>query len=70
MSIDTLRSDRLPFYGYGEVETPALTRLRQDSILFQHAYSHIPLTPASARFGLLPGCCPLNTGSGITAATS
>jgi len=57
VSVDTLRSDRLPFYGYGAVETPALTRLRQDSILFRHAYSHIPLTlPAHASVftGLLP----------------
>jgi arylsulfatase A-like enzyme/Flp pilus assembly protein TadD len=57
VSVDTLRSDRLPFYGYGTVETPALTRLRNDSILFRHAYSHIPLTlPAHASVftGLLP----------------
>ncbi len=57
VSIDTLRSDRLPFYGYGAVETPAMTRLREDSILFRHAYSHIPLTlPAHASVftGLLP----------------
>ena len=57
VSVDTLRSDRLPFYGYAAVETPALTRLRNDSILFRHAYSHIPLTlPAHASVftGLLP----------------
>jgi arylsulfatase A-like enzyme/Flp pilus assembly protein TadD len=57
ISIDTLRSDRLPFYGNTEIETPALTRLRRDSILFEHAYSHVPLTlPAHASVftGLLP----------------
>ena len=39
ISIDTLRSDHLPAYGYQGVETPALDRLRADSILFRHAYS-------------------------------
>ncbi len=57
VSIDTLRSDHLPFYGYGGVETPALTSLRNDSILFEKAYTHVPLTlPAhvSVFTGLLP----------------
>jgi arylsulfatase A-like enzyme/Flp pilus assembly protein TadD len=57
ISIDTLRSDHLPFYGYGKVETPALTALRADSILFERAYTHVPLTlPAhvSILTGLLP----------------
>ena len=56
--VDTLRSDRLPFYGYEGVETPALTALRNDSILFERAYSHVPLTlPAHASIftGALPG---------------
>jgi choline-sulfatase len=44
ISIDTLRSDHLPFYGYAGVETPALSELRKDSVLFEKAYSHVPLT--------------------------
>src|SRR5687767_13771747 len=44
ISIDTLRSDRLPAYGYKGVATPAIDRLRADGILFEHAYSHCPLT--------------------------
>jgi len=44
ISVDTLRSDHLPFYGYAGVETPALSALRKDSILFERAYSHVPLT--------------------------
>ncbi len=55
--VDTLRSDRLPFYGYTNVETPALSALRQDAILFEKAYSHVPLTlPAHASLftGTLP----------------
>ncbi len=58
ISIDTLRSDRLPMYGYQGVETPAIDRLRQDAVLFARAYSPVPLTlPAHASLftGLLPG---------------
>jgi arylsulfatase A-like enzyme/Tfp pilus assembly protein PilF len=57
ISIDTLRSDHLPAYGYTKVETPAIDRFRSDSILFEHAYSHCPLTlvsHASVFTGLLP----------------
>lgn len=56
-SIDTLRSDRLPVYGYGEVETPAIDRFAEESILFEHAYTHVPMTlPAHVSLfsGLLP----------------
>lgn len=44
ISVDTLRSDHLPFYGYKGVETPALTALRNDAILFEKAYAQVPLT--------------------------
>jgi len=57
VSIDTLRADRLPAYGYRGVETPAIERLRRDGILFENAYTHSPLTlPAHASLltGLLP----------------
>lgn len=57
ISVDTLRSDRLPAYGYEDGETPAIDRLRSDSILFKYAYSPSPLTlPAHASMlsGLLP----------------
>lgn len=57
ISIDTLRSDRLPVYGYDRVETPAIDALRADSILYERAYSPVPLTlPAHASLltGLLP----------------
>ena len=33
ISIDTLRSDHLPAYGYRGVETPALDALRRDGAL-------------------------------------
>jgi len=61
ISIDTLRSDRLPAYGYRGVETPAIDRLRADGILFEHAYSHCPLTlPSHAT--VLTGRLPADTG--------
>ncbi|MCP4661939.1 MAG: sulfatase-like hydrolase/transferase [bacterium] len=57
ISIDTLRSDRLPAYGYRGVATPAIDALRRDAILFERVYSPAPLTmPAHASIltGLLP----------------
>jgi arylsulfatase A-like enzyme/Flp pilus assembly protein TadD len=57
VSIDTLRPDHLPAYGYLKVETPHLDRFRKDAILFERAYTHVPLTlPAHASLmtGLLP----------------
>ncbi len=56
ISIDTLRSDHLPAYGYSGVETPAIDRLRKEGILFSRAYAHAPLTlpsHASLLTGLL-----------------
>jgi arylsulfatase A-like enzyme len=57
ISIDTLRADRLPAYGYAQVETPHLERLRRDAVVFENAYTHVPLTlPAHASLftGQLP----------------
>ena len=44
ISIDTLRADRLPAYGYGATSTPHIDRLAGDGILFENAYSHSPQT--------------------------
>ena len=57
ISVDTLRSDRLSIYGDAGAVTPSLERLRKDSILFEHAFSHAPLTlpsHASIFTGQLP----------------
>lgn len=57
ISIDTLRSDRLPAYGYGAGSTPAIDRLARDGVLFERAFAHVPLTlpsHASLLTGLLP----------------
>jgi choline-sulfatase len=61
ISIDTLRSDHLPVYGYKGVATPAIDALRKDAILFEKAYSHYPLTLPS-HTSLLSGLLPTHTG--------
>ncbi|HYO74888.1 MAG TPA: sulfatase-like hydrolase/transferase [Thermoanaerobaculia bacterium] len=57
ISIDTLRADHLPAYGYANVQTPAIDALRRDSILFTNAYSHVPLT-LPAHTSVLTGQLP------------
>lgn len=57
ISIDTLRADHLPAYGYDGVATPAIDALRRDGLLYSEAYSHCPMTlPShlSIFTGLLP----------------
>jgi arylsulfatase A-like enzyme/tetratricopeptide (TPR) repeat protein len=57
ISIDTLRADHLPLYGYKDGSTPNLDRLGREGVVFDAAYSHCPLTlPAHASMltGLLP----------------
>ena len=61
ISIDTLRADHLPAYGYKGVETPHLDRLRKDAILFENAYSHVPLTLPS-HLTILTGLLPFEHG--------
>jgi len=61
ISVDTLRSDHLPAYGYGGVATPNIDALRKDGILYRHAYSHTPLTlPSHAT--ILTGTLPADHG--------
>ncbi|HEY0514704.1 MAG TPA: sulfatase-like hydrolase/transferase [Thermoanaerobaculia bacterium] len=61
ISIDTLRSDHLPAYGYRQVETPAIDTLRRDGLLFERAYSHTPLTLPS-HVSMLTGRLPTEHG--------
>jgi arylsulfatase A-like enzyme/tetratricopeptide (TPR) repeat protein len=61
ISIDTLRADHLPAYGYRGVETPAIDALRRDAVLFARAYTHTPLTLPS-HTALLTGLLPAETG--------
>ncbi len=61
ISIDTLRADRLPVYGYGDGRTPHLDRLARDSVVFDNALTPVPLTlPAHA--SILTGLSPAEHG--------
>jgi choline-sulfatase len=61
ISIDTLRADRLPVYGYGKGSTPAIDALRADGILYSNAYSHCPVTLPS-HVSMLTGLLPFESG--------
>jgi choline-sulfatase len=57
ISVDTVRADRLPIYGYRNGSTPVLDQLSRESIVFDDLNSHYPLTlpsHASLLTGLLP----------------
>lgn len=61
ISIDTLRADHLPAYGYEGVRTPHIDALRADGILFRNAYAQVPLTlPSHA--SLMTGTLPAENG--------
>jgi arylsulfatase A-like enzyme/Tfp pilus assembly protein PilF len=61
ISVDTLRADHLPLYGYTKVKTPAVDALAADGVVFERAYSHAPQTlPAHA--AMLSGQLPFETG--------
>jgi choline-sulfatase len=61
ISVDTLRADRLPVYGYRGLRTPAIDALAADGVVFERAFSHSPQTlPAHA--SLLSGRLPFETG--------
>ena len=61
ISIDTLRADRLPIFGYRSGSTPHLDQFARDAIVFDRLYSHTPLTlPSHA--SLLTGQLPTHHG--------
>jgi hypothetical protein len=61
VSIESLRADHLPVYGYQRVRTPAIDALAADSVIFDRAYSHSPLTLPS-NVALLGGLLPFQNG--------
>jgi choline-sulfatase len=61
ISIDTLRADHLPAYGYRAGTTPAINRLAQAGLVFDEAYSQTPLTLPS-HTTLLSGRLPWHHG--------
>lgn len=71
ISIDTLRADHLPLYGYRDGATPHLDALGREGIVFEDVYSHYPLTlPAHASLltGLLPPHHGVRDNMGFTLA--
>ncbi len=61
ISIDTLRADHLPIYGATGLETPNIDALAKDAVVFDNAYSHVPLTLPS-HVTMLTGLLPEATG--------
>ncbi len=57
VSIDTLRSDRLPLYGYRAGATPAIDALAADALTFERAFAEVPMTLPS-HTSLLTGLLP------------
>ena len=57
VSIDTLRQDRLGCYGYDAAGTPVLDELAETGVLFESAYTSVPVTlPSHA--SILTGTWP------------
>ena len=61
ISIDTLRADHLPAYGYRRVQTPAIDALAVDGLVFDNAYAHSPQTLPS-HVSILSGRLPFQHG--------
>jgi len=61
VSIDSLRADHLPAYGYEAIRTPAIDALAADGIVFERAYSNVPQT-LPAHVSVLSGRLPFDTG--------
>ena len=61
ISIDTLRADHLPVYGYTALDTPAIDALAADGVVFEHAYSHTPQT-LPAHTSMFTGKLPFEHG--------
>ena len=61
ISIDTLRADHLPAYGYTHVRTPNIDALASEAAVFEQAYTHSPQT-LPAHTSILSGQLPFDHG--------
>jgi arylsulfatase A-like enzyme len=61
ISIESLRADHLPVYGYMKVRTPSIDALAADAVTFDRAYAHSPLTLPS-HVSMLSGLLPFQHG--------
>jgi arylsulfatase A-like enzyme len=61
VTIDTLRADHVGCYGAANVKTPTMDSLAKDGLLFENAFSQVPLTwPSHA--AILTGTYPFQNG--------
>src|SRR5262245_22208110 len=61
ITLDTTRADHLPAYGYKQVKTPNLDQFASESLVFEDAVSHAPLTLPS-HTSILTGLLPIAHG--------
>ena len=61
ISIDTLRADHLPVYGYTHLRTPNIDTLAAQGAVFEQAWSHAPQT-LPAHTSILSGRLPFEHG--------
>jgi arylsulfatase A-like enzyme len=57
ISIDNLRADHLPCYGYDKNTAPAICKFAKEEVLFENAYSSAPWT-FSSHFSMMTGVYP------------
>ena len=61
ITLDTMRADRLPAYGFRGIVTPALDALASEGVIFEQAFAPVPLTlPSHA--SLFSGLNPYRLG--------
>ncbi len=61
VTIDTLRADHLPSYGYTKIRTPNLDQFANESLVFEDAIAHVPMTLPS-HISILTGLLPPSHG--------
>jgi arylsulfatase A-like enzyme len=61
VSVEALRADRLPAYGFRAAKTPAIDALAADGVVFERAYANSPQTLPS-HVSMLTGRLPFATG--------
>jgi arylsulfatase A-like enzyme/Flp pilus assembly protein TadD len=61
ITVDTMRADHVGAYGSKSAATPTMDGLAHDGVLFERAYSQVPLTLAS-HTSLLTGTYPFHNG--------
>ena len=57
ITLDTVRADHLPVYGYRAIRTPALDRVAREGVVFDDAVVQAPITPVS-HASILTGLTP------------